>query len=323
LLKTLRARLLPNCLFSRNTTTHKEIAAHYEGGMEGNVIAVGPCYWQRMGIRFLADDPFWYLPGGSGMGGAGSATLLDSNDSATFRMVGARLKDTGQWDNMGPPDVLGTYNDIQTLAEDDVYIYIGGDFTNWNNLGGNADYIIRYNKDTGAYSALGTGMNAAVNALAIGPDGTLYAGGNFTIAGGIAANYIASWNGVAWAALGAGMNQIIWALEIGHDGLLYAGGQFTTAGGIGANYIASWNGAAWAALGVGTDNFVYALAIAPNGDLYVGGTFLNSIRISSLTALRSAVVSMTVGVIITMVSLRSVALVVLPNSRPIPGMRFR
>ena len=34
----------------------------------------------------------------------------------------------------------------------------------------------------------------------------LYAGGEFTIAGGVTANYIAKWDGNAWSALGSGMN---------------------------------------------------------------------------------------------------------------------
>ena len=35
---------------------------------------------------------------------------------------------------------------------------------------------------------------------------TLYAGGEFTTAGGNAANDIAQWNGSSWSALGSGMN---------------------------------------------------------------------------------------------------------------------
>ena len=34
----------------------------------------------------------------------------------------------------------------------------------------------------------------------------LYAGGYFTTAGGVPANYIAKWDGSAWSALGSGMN---------------------------------------------------------------------------------------------------------------------
>ena len=48
-------------------------------------------------------------------------------------------------------------------------------------------------------------MNDSVYALAVsGSD--LYAGGEFTTAGGSAANYIAKWNGSSWSALGSGMN---------------------------------------------------------------------------------------------------------------------
>ena len=51
-------------------------------------------------------------------------------------------------------------------------------------------------------------MNSAVYALAIsGSD--LYAGGQFTTAGGNAANDIAKWNGSAWSALGEGMNDYV------------------------------------------------------------------------------------------------------------------
>ena len=68
----------------------------------------------------------------------------------------------------------------------------------------------------------------------------LYAGGEFTTAGGAAANYAASWNGSAWQALGSGMNGGVRAWTVGSDGTLYAGGYFSTAGGVTANYIAKW-----------------------------------------------------------------------------------
>jgi len=58
----------------------KEIAAHYEGGLEGAISATPVCYWQRAAIRFLAEDPYLYPPGGSGEGGAGEAALLDTSD---------------------------------------------------------------------------------------------------------------------------------------------------------------------------------------------------------------------------------------------------
>jgi len=104
----------------------------------------------------------------------------------------------------------------------------------------------------GTWSALGTGLNDDVYAIAIsGSD--VYAGGVFTTAGGNAANYIAKWNGAAWSALGTGLDNPVYAIAIsGSD--VYAGGYFTTAGGNAANSIAKWDGTAWSALGTGLDS---------------------------------------------------------------------
>src|SRR5262249_28756625 len=51
------------------------------------------------------------------------------------------------------------------------------------------------------WSALGRGVNGAVNALALDGAGNLYAGGAFTNAGGLLVNRIAKWDGHAWSAL--------------------------------------------------------------------------------------------------------------------------
>ncbi len=92
-------------------------------------------------------------------------------------------------------------------------------------------------------------MNNTVWALAVDGSGNLYAGGNFTTAGGNAANRVAKWNGSAWSALGSGMNSAVPALAVDGSGNLYAGGDFTTAGGLAANHVAKWDGSAWSALG--------------------------------------------------------------------------
>jgi hypothetical protein len=90
-----------------------------------------------------------------------------------------------------------------------------------------ANRIAKWNGS--AWSPLGTGMDRTVYALAvIGTD--LYAGGDFTTAGGVNIGYgIAKWNGGAWSALGTGMDNAVVALAVsGTD--LYAGGGFTFAG---------------------------------------------------------------------------------------------
>jgi hypothetical protein len=99
----------------------------------------------------------------------------------------------------------------------------------------------------------------------------LYAGGMFTNAGGVLANYIAQWNGSGWTALGSGMNDNVWALAV-YGSNLVAGGQFSAAGGTPANRVAKWNGSSWDALGSGLNDQVRALA-AYGSNLYVGGMF--------------------------------------------------
>jgi hypothetical protein len=145
-------------------------------------------------------------------------------------------------------------------------LYVGGDFT----LAGGkaAANIAQWNGSN--WSALGSGVNGEVYALAV--LGTnLYAGGQFTTAGGKAAANIAQWNGSSWSALGSGMNDAVLALTVSGN-TLYVGGCFTNAGGKAANYIAQWNGSGWSALGSGMNNDVNALAIS-GSELYAGGDF--------------------------------------------------
>ena len=125
------------------------------------------------------------------------------------------------------------------------------------------------------WQPLGSGMNGIVRALAVGLDGSLYAGGAFTTTGGVTANYVARWDGAtaAWQALGSGMDGAVAALAVGPDGAVYAGGGFTAAGGVAASHVARWDGTTWQALGGGFDGDVAALAVGPDGAVYAGGEF--------------------------------------------------
>jgi hypothetical protein len=116
---------------------------------------------------------------------------------------------------------------------------------------------------------MGAGLDGTVKALAVAPDGSLYAGGSFT-------GRIARWNGSAWSVVGGGVSggsSTVNALAIAPNGNVYVGGVFTAAGSISASNIAVWNGVGWSALGAGTDAAVNALAIAPDGVLHLGGAF--------------------------------------------------
>ena len=83
--------------------------------------------------------------------------------------------------------------------------------------------IAKWNGST--WAALGSGTNGAVVALtANGTD--IYAGGNFTTAGGAPANRIAKWDGSAWSPLGSGMDGQVNALLADNSGHLFVGGNF-------------------------------------------------------------------------------------------------
>jgi hypothetical protein len=136
---------------------------------------------------------------------------------------------------------------------------------------GVANHIAKW--DGSSWSALGSGMNGGVSALAVDGSGNVYAGGNFTTAGGVSANFIAKWDGSSWSALGSGMNDGVHALAVDGSGSLYAGGYFTTAGDVSANFIAKWDGNSWSALGSGMDDGVNALTVDGGGNVYAAGYF--------------------------------------------------
>lgn len=152
-------------------------------------------------------------------------------------------------------------------------LYIGGSF----NLAGEvvANSVAKWDGDR--WTALDSGLNGPVRALAVS-GGDLYVGGYFTTAGGQAATNIAQWNGSRWTALGSGMNGGVLALAVsGND--LYAGGSYTTAGGSAATNIAKWDGSSWSSVGSGLgvaggwhDPSVHALVVS-GGDVFAGGDF--------------------------------------------------
>lgn len=123
------------------------------------------------------------------------------------------------------------------------------------------------------------GLGYGVSAVAIGPDGSIYAAGEFDEAAGLPASSVARWDGARWHPLGAGVEGEVEAIAVGDDGAVYVGGRFGQAGDALANGIAVWKNGAWSAVGDGSgprlDNFegwIDALAFS-DGTLYAGGRF--------------------------------------------------
>ena len=121
------------------------------------------------------------------------------------------------------------------------------------------------------------GANGVVSALAVDGSGNLYAGGAFTVIGGVPANYIAKWDGITWSPLGGGAQTTVYALAVSGTNL-FVGGAFNsvyrpdTIPVAGTSRIAQWNGSEWSALGGGAQGNVNALAVSGT-NLFVGGGF--------------------------------------------------
>lgn len=162
------------------------------------------------------------------------------------------------------------------LLDQNDTLYAGGNF-----VGGVAYWQL------GAWATLGGGVARmpasappTVYALAGGPDGSIYAGGDFALAGGGVAPNLARWTGYSWEPLGLGVSGTVRCLAVaaalkGNGVLLWAGGAFTAAGGrtLPAR-LASWNGAEWLPVPIrlhpSVAPQVLALAQLPDGTRLVG-----------------------------------------------------
>jgi hypothetical protein len=245
----------------------------------------GAAYPVRIDPTF--SDANWISLGGlPGVDPTGTVNSLVVDTNAGLVYIGGNFDAVGTviannvakwngttWSALGSGISGGT---VSALAADGAgNLYAGGTFTYAGGVAVN--YIAQWNGSV--WSALGSGMGGGddfgygVSALAVDGAGNLYAGGDFTTAGGIGANYVAKWNGNTWSAMGSGMNEVVNALALDGAGRLYAGGYFTTASGSPANYVAEWKLGAWRALGTGMNNYVTALAVDGAGNLYAGGPF--------------------------------------------------
>jgi hypothetical protein len=255
----------------------KQIAVHYEDGLGASIAATLEC-WEKVAIRFLADDPYWYEIGDS-------AEPLVAEDTGVFRYCAGRLRDTGQWDDLGlanNPTTNGTIWDIDIGP--DRKVYFGGDFTGWNNQAG-WDYIVRYDPVADIWERVGgaSDINNIVYALEFLPDGRLIAGGAFN-GGPLGADYVAQYDIATntWAVLAAGGTGTVLELHYSpYTGSLYLGGTFIAwNGNASSDYFVSYSVSAGTYSNVGNPDQggaaitdVTAITSDRNSVVYVGGNF--------------------------------------------------
>jgi len=209
-----------------------------------------------------------------------------------FRIVGAqRVDHVARWQNdawraLGSGLLRNEWGDspatpyaITTDAAG--YLFVGGDYT----VAGGAQLSNLAMWDGEQWFAIGN-ANARVRDLVVAEDeGALYAVGEFTQIGGIAANHVArlDLDTFVWSALGSGVNDNVYAVDYA-DGILYVGGAFKTAGAVSAEDVAWWDGTAWHPFGSrarifevgdrGGEVGTYVNDLIVNGDsVFIGGHF--------------------------------------------------
>jgi FlgD Ig-like domain len=242
-----------------------------------------------------------WVPLGGGMNGTVWALTVYNGEliaGGEFTSVGVQPAnhlarwDGAQWSAFGG----GSTNGVMALTTYGGRMIAGGDFQQSTSTAQTAHDIVGW--DGTVMAAYGTGMDGTVQALksyVIGKGANqtfeLVAGGWFTHAGGVAANYVAKWDqgllvigGSAWAAMGNGFDGPVYAIERATVGTVtntYAGGNFNWSGSTFVGGIARWNVSTglWEALAA-MNGPVYALRLY-GGYLYAGGAFTTAGGVST------------------------------------------
>jgi len=169
--------------------------------------------------------------------------------------------DGSAWSALGAGVADPTHNSViaHPLAVVGTDLYVGGSFTM---AGGNpANFIAKW--DGSSWSALGSGLPDAPNALAV--MGTnLYATGRF--------RSIAKWDGSSWSTFSSFDGDPNTLAVNGTD--LYVGGAFSNVDGITVNHAAKWDGSGWSPLGSGVNPGDYStvnVLVVSGSNVYAGG----------------------------------------------------
>ena len=147
----------------------------------------------------------------------------------------------GSYGAITPGSGVASHNDrssVDAIVVDGDQMYVGGDFGVVDTFA--TLNVAAYDQTSGIWRALGDGLNRKVWALAAGPDGELYAGGDFTKSGDTDIKGVAHWDGTAWQPLGDGISGAVRALAL-HDGKVFVGGTFPGVDGVPSDNVIAWN----------------------------------------------------------------------------------
>ena len=130
----------------------------------------------------------------------------------------------------------------------------------------------------------GIGLDTTnVNAIAVGPDGSVYFGGLFTRAGSTRVAHVVRYDGTYWSGMRTpgetyeGVGGRVWAFSREGACAIYVGGEFEYAGSVRAHNVARYTReGGYEALGTGVQGAGADLAAGPGGLLYASGGFIDS-----------------------------------------------
>lgn len=214
--------------------------------------------------------------------GIGAIATLSGLVPVKAATAGPTLEPTGQTGGAKASDYEG--GRVYAVASAKGISYLGGAFTTMRPEGvsfGGRGTVVRNRlaavDATGTITSWDPDANREVHAIGIGPDGTVYVGGNFTTIGGVNRNHLAAVDPVTGAVRS-------WNPDVGGEvhslliikNRLYVGGNFASVGGRSRtrlaafslptlNLVSTWQPAA--------DSNVLALAVAPDDSILVGGFF--------------------------------------------------
>lgn len=245
------------------------IRMRYEAGLEGEW-DIRNRWFNSFPVRMIAVDPLWSEDSQDVM-----PLVIKDTYSGVLSQEWVRID--GQWQRITESSGASTgalY--VGAIVEgNDGAIYISEIITPFTLAG----RMVKW--DGSSLTNIGT-FDAGVFALAVAPDGTIYAGGGFTTIGGVAAARIAKYTpstGV-WSVLGSGLNGDCYSVCVAPNGQVYVCGQFTTAGGVSCLRVARWDGVQWRTVGATSGvngTITYSLINAGDGKtIYMGGDFTAS-----------------------------------------------
>ena len=283
------------------------IRAFVESGDEGGRIEA---HFEKFTLNLMAvEDPYWEELREQSAWLAASATLAQK---AAMKLSGASSPSTlipsqdiewdattGPWSTLGIT-ALGGNHTIHTMTKDDAgNFYVGGDFTNLNDIA-EADYVAKRSPD-GTWSAMAGGAGSAVYALCPETEsGYVLVGGAFDSvldAGGTAVpntKGVSEWQGTAWHQIpyggffGGGASDAVYSItRAGTAGGYYVGGAFGYVDDSNGNLVADssgivrWSGLNWYPVGAGLGTAVFCTAVDSASNLFVGGSFQDAGSVSA------------------------------------------